>query len=211
MVNISQAGFNVDKLEGAVMHLIQICGCLSDASISAFAVRYALGKGKKLHSNYAPTKLLPRMVSQRKIYKVGATSYSINPIVRSNPKAQDAFWVCLESLSEIEIDSAMRGPFPAQISYIKNNAIYHIIRVEKEGHTEMALSTQLEIETMQRRRRNQSSGKPVEEKFIFVFTSMQYALDSQFQLKSPCLFAVIEYQAGAVLPRITYHDPTKLR
>lgn len=200
---ISQPGFNVDNLEGAILHMVQTCGCLTDASLNEYAVKFAFARGKKLAPDYASGKLLPRLIKQRKIWRTGEHFYSINPLVKFSRDSQDAFWVYLESMEDIEPNLTMSGPFPAQISYIKNGCVYHIVRATKSGDSELAYAVQLEIATEQRRRKHgNDDGKA--NKFIFIFSSQELADAAKYTLKSQCLFCVITYPTGELIPELEF-------
>lgn len=205
-----QPSFNIDKLEGAVEHMLMVCGALSDAALNDFAHRYAYQRGKKLPADYAKTKLLPRMKRGRKIYQTTYNLFSLNPMLKANKKGLDAFWVFLEYMEDVDIQSVMQGPYPSQISYIKNNRIYHIVPCSQEGAAEMGAAAMLEIELMQRTRRS-SKKHAVEERFIFVFTSEEYMKKAAFKLNAPSLFCVIEYPDRTGIPKLSFVNPADLQ
>jgi len=207
MNDIPLPAFNIDSLEGAVLHMLQICDNLSDTALNDFVVLYAGHRGKRLKSNYASSKLLPRLVREGKVYRVGTHLYSLNPMVRGTKDEQDAFWVYLEYLDSINvIGDTLKGPVPAQISFIKDNKIYHIVKVEGAAEKEMAFLCQLEIEQMQRTR---SDKYPPNERYIIVFDSEEFANNCRYQLKSPVLFGVIKYEEGKYRPTLRFFYPPK--
>ena len=75
MIYASQASFNIETLEGAIRHMLQVCGCLSVESLDRFAENFAYERGKKLKENYAAKTVLPRMVRNRKIYSLVGNKY----------------------------------------------------------------------------------------------------------------------------------------
>lgn len=208
MTTIPLPVFNVDLLEGAVLHMLQVCDNLSDYAINDFCVTYAKCRGKhNMKSNYASTKLLPRLMKEGKVYRTGTHYYSLNPMVRSNRYAQDAFWIFLEFFDSVDIVmNSLKGPHPAQISYVKDKKIYHIIRVEGDGRKEMAFVSQLEIEQMQRMRKHKDK-YPVEERYIFVFDTIEDANNCCIRLQSVTLHCVIEYEEGKFKPMLKFFYP----
>lgn len=204
-------GFNVDKLEGAVMHMVQCCGCLSDTALDEYAVKYALIRGKELDHTYASTRLLPRLVRSYKIFRTGEHFYSIHPLIFFKREREDAFWVYMENMENVDPKSTICGPSPAQLTYMKNGAIYHIIRAHGDGVAEQGLAVQLEIEVEQRLRKNRmkqaSEAGGSGEKFIFIFASRELAEQAQFKMKSPCLFCVITYDKERLRPSLDFFVP----
>lgn len=204
-------GFNVDKLEGAVMHMVQCCGCLSDAALDEYAVKYALIRGKELSPTYASDRLLPRLVRSYKIYRTGEHFYSIHPLIYFKRDKEDAFWVYMENMENVDPKSTICGPAPAQLTYIKNGAIYHIIRAHGDGIDEQGLAVQLEIAVEQRLRkeRRKQTAEPIGtgEKFIFIFASHEFADQARFKMKSPCLFCVITYDNERLRPSLDFFVP----
>ncbi len=202
--------FNTATLEGAVLHILQTCDNLSDVALDAFCREYAACRGKRLKSNYASTKLLPRLKAQRKVFQTGTHNWSLNPQVRGNWKARDAFWVFIEYLNSVNVlGDTMKGPFPAQISFVKDGKIYHIVRLEEDGQKEMAFLCQLEIEQMQRMKKGREG--ELSERFILIFSSEEEADNCPYQLKSPSLPVVIRYEEGQHRPRLKVLTTTKAR
>ena len=90
--------WNVDKLEGAVLHCLQVCGPLSGAAINAFCQRYAYERNKKLPEDYGTRSLLPRMLRARKVFRISEKLYALNPLLPFDANARlrlDAFWTFL--------------------------------------------------------------------------------------------------------------------
>ena len=86
----SQVGYNVELLEGAILHVLQICGCLSAESLDRFALIYAYKHGKQLRTNFASSYLLPRMRDANKIWQVDKLSfYTASPIIKMDRQIQD--------------------------------------------------------------------------------------------------------------------------
>ena len=98
--------WNVDKLEGAVLHCLQVCGPLSGAAINAFCQRYAYERNKKLPEDYGTRSLLPRMLRARKAFRISEKLYALNPLVPFDANARlrlDAFWTFLENMEGVDI------------------------------------------------------------------------------------------------------------
>ena len=101
--------WNVDKLEGAVLHCLQVCGPLSGAAINAFCQRYAYERNKKLPEDYGTRSLLPRMLRARKVFRISEKLYALNPLLPFDANARlrlDAFWTFLENM-EVSISQAL--------------------------------------------------------------------------------------------------------
>lgn len=204
MANFPFPTFNVDTLEGAVSHIIMLCGNVSDAALEEFVRRYAYARKKRLPQNYTTEVLLPRMKRARKIYQTSRHLYAINPMIKANQKGLDALWVFLKVMDDVDIETVMSGPYPSQLSYIKNGNIYHIVCCNDNGNTEMALASQLEIETNQRLKKGKST---IEEKYFFIFSSMENLKKAPVVLKSESLFCCIQYPDESRVPTMKFVKP----
>lgn len=206
---IHQPAFNIENLEGAVLYMLQVCDNLSDVALNDFVQLYAGYRGKRLKGNYATAKLLPRLIREGKVFRIGSHLYSLNPMVRGNRPAQDAFWVYLEYLNSIEVvGDTLKGPYPAQISFVKDNKIYHIIRVSGAAEKEMPFLCQLEIE-QQQRSRIEKEKYPPNERYIIIFDSVELAEQCSYRLNSPVLFGTIHYDEGQYRPQLKFFYPDK--
>lgn len=205
--NFPGPAFNPDKLEGAIQHMLMICGSLSDAALDVFSVKYALERGKKLPENYASKILIPKMKRAGRIWQTSKHLYSINPVLRHNQKGLDAFWVFLENMADVDLATVMSGPqYPCQLSYIKNKKIYHIVRCEKEGSIELGMAVQLEM-AMEARKKNGESSIDTE-RYFFIFSSEEYMNAAPYTIKTPSLFGVINYKQGSIYPTLSFANPT---
>lgn len=208
MPDVRQPSFNVDKLEGAVKHMLMVCGALSDAALDDFVKRYAYMKGKRLPSDYASKVLLPRMVKSKGVFRTTQHLYSLHPLRKSDPNGLNAFWVFLEHMEGAQIESVINGPYPARLSYIKNNRVYRIVCCEDNGATEIGMTVQLEIEASQRYRKNKN--EKIEERFFFVFSSEENMKRAPFSLKTPSLFCSVVYPHGQQIPDLNFVNPVDL-
>lgn len=207
MATVHPPTFNIDKLEGDVQHFLMICEAFSDDALDAFVQKYAYSKGKKLPANYASTVLLPCMKLERKVYQTTQHLYTLNPLSYLNEKGLDAFWVFLYTMDDVKMENVMKGPYPAQISYIKDDRIYHIVACKGDGATELAMAAQLEIETDRCRRRHPN--ERVDERFFFVFSNKENMEKAQFLPKSPSLFVTVEYPDGSRTPQLNFINPSQ--
>ena len=204
----SQAGYNVDLLEGAILHVLQICGCLSAESLDRFALIYAYKRGKRLKPDYASKTLLPRLRLENKIWQVeGYKFYTVSPIVKPNRQMQDAFWVFLEFMEDTDLQTVGTGPSPAQVSFFRQGRSYHIIAVKGDGVIEFqnAVNYEMNMETYQKK-----GGQFPEQRYIIVFTSMDNLSKSHFHLKSKMMFCTVSYPGGEPIPSLHFVDPSKL-
>ena len=147
------------------------------------------------------------MKLERKVYQTTQHLFTLNPLSYLNEKGLDAFWVFLYTMDGVKLENVMKGPYPAQISYIKSNRIYHIVACKGNGATELGLATQLEIETDRRRRRHPN--EKVDERFFFVFSSKEDMENAPFVPKSPSLFVTVEYPDGERTPKLNFVNPSQ--
>ena len=206
MMTIHQPSFNVDQLEGAVRHMIMVCGALSDVSLNDFCRRFGQQRGKKLPGDYASAHLLPRLRMQRRLYQTTHRHYSLNPSLKTEKKGQDAFWVFLENMDGVSVESVMNGPYPSRVSYIKNNRIYHIVVCSGTGDIEIGLAYQQEQQAKIMAKKH--GRRAPEERYIFVFNSREDMLDAPFNLESKSLFCVIRYPDASGVPHLQFSDPS---
>ena len=201
---------NVDTLEGAVMNMFMVCGALSGAALNDFARRYAYQKKKKLPEDYATRVLLPRLTRSRKVYRTTQNLYSLNPLLPSNPQGLNAFWVFLELMDNVDLQTVINGPYPAQISYIKNQRIYHIVSCVNEGGVELGAATLLETAAQQRARKHNIKAT-IDERFVFIFSSVENMKKAPFSLDAHSIFCVIEYpNRESGIPVINFYDPNEV-
>lgn len=194
--------FNIDKLEGAVMHFLQVCGPLSGAAINAFSQHYAYERNKRLPDNYGTQSLLPRMLRGRKAFRLPNNLYSLTPFAPFDESARqrlDAFWTFLENMEGVDIATVIPGPMPAQISYLKNNKIYHIICCKDDGKAEMMLA--MSIEEMMRQRMKTISE---DERFIIMYKNKWYLENAIPCLHAKTLLGTVEYPNESDTPSISF-------
>lgn len=196
---------NVDKLEGAVEHLFRVCGVLTDVSVDKFVQKYAYLRKKKLPEHYGTETVIPRMRQRRIIYQVGHHRFSLNPCYTKDPKGQAAFWVFLENMDGVDLETLQKPQGPGTLAYIKNNRYYQIICCEGTGERELSMVIQQEIADEQRAKRYR---QPIpDERYFFVFASPEDAAAAPFAPKSPTLFAVLSYEPNSRLPSLTFSRP----
>lgn len=211
--NFTPPTSNIDILEGAVMHAMTLCGgCTSDAAIQRFAVKYSAVRGKKLRTNYAATKLIPRLMAERKIFRISNQShmYTLNPVFApDNQFCYDAFWVYLEFVTSLDVvASTMAGYPPAQISFIRNNAIYHVVRVEGNGYNELLKLMRHEMDMKARMKNEKYAPK---EKAILVFDSIESARACQYKLINiDTMYCIISYAPGELTPCLQFCRPDEI-
>lgn len=204
--------FNIDILEGAVMHAMTFNGgAISDAALERFVLLYSAARGKRLKSNYAQTKLLPRLLAEKKLFRLNGTHmYTVNPVWAGSRQAYDAFWVYLEFLTSVDVvASTMAGWPPAQISFIRNNAIYHIVCAEGNGQNELLKLMAHEMEMQQRMKKEKYKPK---EKAIIVFDSLENACACNYTLLNiESMYCIISYPDGGIVPRLKFCRPEELK
>lgn len=204
MAVIRQPSSNVDKLEGAVEHMLMVCGSLTDAALDEFSQRYAYERGKKLPGDFASKNLIPRLKRKRKVYQTGFHRYTINPMLRVDHAGEDAFWVFMEHMQGVDLGSVHKPQSFPQISYIKNNRIYHIVRCVEDGRVELSKAIQHEIDALHLKKRCPDGN--VEERYFFIFSSIEELKKAPFSLKSPTIFGTITYENSRV-PKLYFVNP----
>lgn len=205
MLSIPLPSFNVDTLEGATLHMLSVCGALSDSSINQFTSKYAYLHGKRLPRDYGSTVLLQRLRRDRKVFRTAQHLYSLNPQLRCDWKALDAFWVFLEHMESVDLSSVWQPrSCYGQITYIKNNSPYNIIRCEKNGVKELSTIVEREIHLSNVDKRDRYY---VTQKYIFIFGSEEEMLAAPLIPQGPTLFSIITYSDPALPPHLSFIDP----
>ena len=118
----------------------------------------------------------------------------------------DAFWTFLENMEGVDIASVIIGPPPAQISYIKNNRIYHIICCKDDGVFEMGMAANLEL-YMAHMLSSSKSVAQVEERNFIMFKSKELLEGAPYKLHTKSLYGVVEYAEGCETPSILFSVP----
>ena len=201
---------NIDTLEGAVMNMFMIFGALSGDSMNDFVRRYAYEKKHKLPEDYATRVLLPRMTRNRTLYRTAQNLFSINPLLQLNQQNLNAFWVFMELMADVDLQTVLHGPYPAQVSYVKNNRIYHIVSCINEGGVELGTANMLEINAAQKAQQHNITTS-IEERFVFIFSSVENMKRAPFTLKAQSIFCVINYPNGPTgSPEINFFKPHEI-
>lgn len=201
-LSAKKPSYNVDQLQGAIMHMLAICGTLSIDALADFSIKFAYQRGRRLQREYVINSILGKMERSRKIYRTGTYVYSANPLLTLDHKALNSFWVFLETMDGVDLESVMYPEFPARLSYIRNGKIFNIIPCEGEGFVEFASAVQIEIHMAEHFEHPEEI-----ERFIFVFTSPDYMNRQDFSFKIPTMFACVQYQPDSQIPSITFKKP----
>ena len=106
----------------------------------------------------------------------------------------------------VDIASVIIGPPPAQISYIKNNRIYHIICCKDDGVFEMGMAANLEL-YMAHMLSTSKSVAQVEERNFIMFKSKELLEGAPYKLHTKSLYGVVEYAEGCETPSILFSVP----
>ena len=107
---------------------------------------------------------------------------------------QDAFWVFLEFVEGMDMESVIDGPEPAQVSFQRNNALYHIVRCDSDGSLDYGQIKSLVAEMHEYQ--NPYAAEQIPDRFILVYSSRDLMLRSPIVLDVPTLKAVVEYPNG---------------
>lgn len=195
---IHRPSFNVDTLEGAILHLLSVCHTIPDIAIACFAEQYAARKGKRLPASYTYDVLLPRLKKEHKIYNPAAHIYSLSPIIYYNENGITSFWVFLHLMKDVDIGNVFCGTPPAQLSYIKNNTVYHIVCCKSDGTEEMLYEVGAEKHAK------------MQKKYFFVFKSEEDINQAKLMINAPALFVLVKEGAPGTPATVKFYDPKSL-
>lgn len=92
------------------------------------------------------------------------------------------------------MESVIDGPEPAQVSFQRNNALYHIVRCDSDGSLDYGPIKSLVAEM--REYQNPYAAEQISDRFILVYSSRDLMLRSPIVLDVPTLKAVVEYPNG---------------
>ena len=102
----------------------------------------------------------------------------------------------------------MAGYPPAQISFIRNNAIYHVVRVEGNGYNELLKLMRHEMDMKARMKNEKYAPK---EKAILVFDSIESARACQYKLINiDTMYCIISYAPGELTPCLKFCRPDEI-
>lgn len=194
--------FDIDTMEGALLHVIAICGGITAAAANDFCVKYGANRGKKIPEHYAENTLLKRLRENGRIYKTKQNIYTLNPITKVKRETLDCFWVFLEHMEGVDLISLSGGGSSAfKLSYMKNNRYYHIIACNGAGEREMAIAANHENEWQNRAR---PKGTPdIELRYFFVFPTKEAMAKPHILMRSPTMYCTVTYSNSAY-PYVTF-------
>ena len=121
-----------DELTYEVLRMLQVFGPLSIPSLYKRCSQICKQNELMISEEYFREFLLSEMEKRRyiTIKKEIVTGY----VDRGKHRfMQDAFWVFLEFVEGMDMESVIDGPDPAQVSFQRNNALYHIVRCDSDG------------------------------------------------------------------------------
>ena len=199
---------DVDTLEGAIRHMLSVCNTLPGAAINAFTQKFGKMHGHNLPNDFGTNIVMRQLIRGGWAFRTSEHLYSLNPLLRSNQKGIDAFWVFMEHMQDVDLATVYKPQF-GELCYIKNNRIYSIIRCKGNGEKELAMAAQREL-VRERHMRRYPKDKLPDERFFFIFSSKTAMANAPFFLKTPSLYCCIKYDAQWV-PQIFFADPVQLR
>ena len=178
-----------DELTYEVLRMLQVFGPLSIPSLYKRCSQICKQNELMISEEYFREFLLSEMEKRRyiTIKKEIVTGY----VDRGK---QDAFWVFLEFVEGMDMESVIDGPAPAQVSFQRNNALYHIVRCDSDGSLDYGPIKSLVAEM--REYQNPYAAEQIPDRFILVYSSRDLMLRSPIVLDVPTLKAVVEYPNG---------------
>lgn len=182
-----------DELTYEVLKMLQVFGPLSIPSLYKRCFQICKKNELAISMEYFREFLLPEMEKRRyiTIKKETVTGY----VDRGKHRfMQDAFWVFLEFVEGMDMESVIDGPEPAQVSFQRNNALYHIVRCDSDGSLDYGPIKALAAEM--REYQNPYAAEQIPDRFILVYSSRDLMLKSPIVLDVPTLKAVVEYPSG---------------
>lgn len=205
----SHVTYNIGQLEEAILFILQICGgCLSTKSLDRFARIYAFQRNKTLKEKQSVSRwLLPKMRGKGELWQIGKYRYyTINPIAKPEQSMQNAFWVFLEFMKDVDLQTVGSGPRPAQISFFRNGRSYHIIAVKGDGSIELMQAAQ--YERAMKDSRKQGKHNYPEERYIVLFTSEENMRKASVRLEGKTMYGVVQYpdKLDPDKPQIDFYD-----
>lgn len=182
-----------DELTYEVLRMLQVFGPLSIPSLYKRCSQICKQNELMISEEYFREFLLSEMEKRRyiTIKKEIVTGY----VDRGKHRfMQDAFWIFLEFVEGMDMESVIDGPDPAQVSFQRNNALYHIVRCDSDGSLDYGPIKSLVAEM--REYQNPYAAEQIPDRFILVYSSRDLMLRSPIVLDVPTLKAVVEYPNG---------------
>lgn len=182
-----------NKMAFEIIQMLQVFGPLSLVSLYKRCNQIAEENGLTLGYSYFSEFLIQELIKKRYISLKGEIAAGY--IERGSQRSmQDAFWVFLEFMNGMDMETIEYGPAPAKVSFVRNNNIYYIIRCDGDGS-----GMQIEIKKLidgLKEFHNPDAAVAVSEKFIFIYSSqslMKASPLSTAALRVPILNVVVEY------------------
>lgn len=179
------------EIEQAVEKIVMICGALSAVVLDEFVSHIAYHTGKAVPQNLFSNYIANDMLAHRTLHRIADGRYTLNPGDKYDWKGEDALWVFMEHMEGVNLSDVMKGPYPAQMTYFKNERIYHIIRCEKEGGMELGMAREIEKET-ENRRSGDAESTVIEERFFFIFSDPSYLNAAPKVTMSPSVNVLVQ-------------------
>ena len=177
-----------DELTYEVLRMLQVFGPLSIPSLYKRCSQICKQNELMISEEYFREFLLSEMEKRRYITITGYVDRGKHRFM------QDAFWVFLEFVEGMDMESVIDGPDPAQVSFQRNNALYHIVRCDSDGSLDYGPIKSLVAEM--REYQNPYAAEQIPDRVILVYSSRDLMLRSPIVLDVPTLKAVVEYPNG---------------
>lgn len=189
---IHQPCFNVDTMEGAVMHMLAVCDTLPAPAINAFVQKLAILRNRKVPEDYGMNSIIRQLKMKGYVYETGSRVFSLDPNANTNQRGIDAFWIFMEHMQGVDLQDVYKPSGFGNIAYTKNDFNYTIVRCRGDGVAELKVVCQKEMIFSQQKRKNPELIN--RDKYFFVFRSMEQAMNVPL-LPNPnsSLFCTVKY------------------
>ena len=197
-----KSDLHLDEISQLVAHMLMTFGPLSYVSLEDFTYRLCEREGWPCPDNLFRDKVLPHILKSRLASEMKGEKLANRIPTSKGQYGQDAFWLFLEHCSDADFETVMEGPYPAQVTYMRNGNIYHIIRCKGCGGTEIGLVAENEL-AFTRMKRGYPSRSP-SEKFLLLFSNMDDLMASANIIHGPTIKGTISYNNSCEPPRFFF-------
>lgn len=193
---------HLDEISRQIARMLMTFGPLSYASLDDFTYRLCERNGWYYDDDFFTERVLPFIIKHRLASKMKGNKLANRAPSSKGNYGQDAFWLFLEHCGEADLETVMEGPYPTQVTYMRNGNIYHIIRCKGSGGTEIGLVAENERAFI--RMKKGDIRKSPEEKFLFLFSNMEDLRASADIIRGPVIKGTITYDGSTNAPKFFF-------
>lgn len=193
-----KADLHLDEISQQIARMLMIFGPLSYVSLDNFTRRLCERRNWPCPDNLFMDRVRPHILKSRLASEMRGSKLANRAPTSKGSYGQDAFWLFLEHCAEADLETVMEGPYPAQVTYMRNGNIYHILRCKGNGGIEIGLIAENE-QTFVRMKKGNPEKSPVE-KFLLLFSDMEDLLASANLICGPVIKGTITYESQSDPP-----------